>query len=152
MITIINYFDKFIPNCGGVSPNADGYRLDFNDGTSRQATPEEILQAQRLMLVDQVWSTASRLLDAQAAGYSIVEVAQWPFLVTEVTAYLSSGVVGPYMQAVVDRGRHTAETLATMLLPKMQYQRAVFAARDAHLTAIEACQDLMSYDVNALWP
>lgn len=55
MLTFFN-----IVNCVGVSDNGDGtYRVDMADGSSRQATTEEILDARRIAVVNQINAEAS---------------------------------------------------------------------------------------------
>jgi len=124
--------------------------IEFNDGTSREATPDEIAAANKLMWIDDVYRRAEQLLDAQSAGYSAVETATWPQLQSEVDAYNRTGIIGTAMQTVLDRGRHTAATLSALLTPKITYQASVLAARDSHMSAIAALPaDALDYNTTA---
>jgi len=80
-------------------------------------------------------------LDAQAAGYSAAEIAEWPALRAEVRQYAANKETGAYMQAAISRGRHTPETLFGLLWPKVQAYDAALAQREGHVLALMAMTD-----------
>jgi len=71
MLTFFN-----ITNCVGVSDNGDGtYRVDMADGSSRQATPTEILQAAKASKLADIRAKAKELIYATFSAESQINCA-----------------------------------------------------------------------------
>lgn len=84
-----------------------------------------------------IYEKARELIDALSIGYSAAEIAQFPL-----------------MQAVINRGRHTAASLSALLTPKINMQNATLESRDNHVAAIMALtthQEVADYDVMIGW-
>ena len=61
---IVNQLPLLVEACIGASPVASGYRLDFADGSSRPATPEEVLAASKVVRIAAINAECrTRLLD-----------------------------------------------------------------------------------------
>ena len=91
--------------------------------------------------IAKAYANCKAILDEQSAGYSSVEIAAWPVMQTEVIGYNSSNTVGPTMQAIIARGRHTAESLSAMLTPKIAAQNAALQERDSRVELITGLSD-----------
>lgn len=105
--------------------------------------------------IEAVYSICQQRLDALSAGYAQSEIATWPAMRAEIVRYNADGSVGPTMQAVIDLGRHTAQTLAAALTPRIGYQTACLANREAHVLALLAYKlvdQIDAHDINAGWP
>lgn len=58
-MNILTYFE--VPDCVGVSDSGDGtYRIDLADGSTRQATTEEVLGAKRAAVIEQINAERNR--------------------------------------------------------------------------------------------
>lgn len=106
--------------------------------------------------IAEVYMHCAALIDNSARRYSAAEIAQFPGMQAEVIAYnADNNVIGPMMQTVINRGRHTAASLAEKLIPKISLQNTALQARDDHVSAITALtthQELADYDVTVGWP
>lgn len=106
--------------------------------------------------IDEAYDRCRAILDGLSSGYAHAEIATWPAMQAEIAAYNADPTqVGPTMQAVIARGRHTAASMAAVLTPKMAIQSAALAARDAHVAAIQAlttAQAIGEYDITTGWP
>lgn len=112
-----------IQGCVGWSPVGIGYRLDFADGTSREATASEILAATKAQRIEQINAEVRRRL-IEHYGDALEQVSR------------SSGVYGETAQA-----NHLAGVQATIAASNVA-QAAVNAA-----TSIEAVEA-----VSVSWP
>jgi hypothetical protein len=88
-----------------------------------------------------IYGRCAATLNAQAVGYSVVEIASFPIIQAEIRRYKLTGNLGPAMQAVIQRGRHTAETLCALLEPKIRIQEWALATRDADIEYIQSCAE-----------
>ena len=85
------------------------------------------------------YAAAKALLDAQAEGYSTVEIADWPAIQADVAAYnLDNTNVGVAMQVAADSSAYDVAGLAAMITPLIAYKVAVQADRKAQVVAIMA--------------
>lgn len=58
-MSVLTYFD--VPDCVGVSYSGEGtYRIDLADGSTRQATTEEVLGATRAAVIEQINAERNR--------------------------------------------------------------------------------------------
>jgi len=128
--------------------NADHVALTY-DVTER--TLADVQQAK----IAEVYAHCRSILDAASAGYSPVEIASFPALQHEIISYSANAVTGPYMQSVINRGRHTADSLSAALTPKIALEQAALTARDNHVAAILALKTPLAvadYDTAMGWP
>ena len=91
--------------------------------------------------IQAVYAKCAAVLNQHSQGYSAVEIAQFPLLQSEILNYAQNdgiGIVGEYMQAVIDCGLHTAESLTAALMPKIMAQNEALKARAQAVIAIKA--------------
>lgn len=111
--------------------------------------PKNILTLKRQKIAE-AYALCQRALDEGSVGYSPVEISKFPFLQSDVEIYNQTQAVGPYMQKVLDRGRHTAESLAILITSKTAAENAATQTREDHVIAISALenpQDVIDYEV-----
>lgn len=94
------------------------------------------------------YAECENTLNQYSQGYSMAEIATFPAMQTEILTYLETGVVGVGMQGVINRRRHTAESLTAVLMPKITAQQTALLERDNHVSVImslETCLDVVNY-------
>lgn len=91
--------------------------------------------------IAQIYGAVKSKLDEQSEGYSATEVATWPALQAEIAQYNADETIGPAMQAVIARGRLSADGLSALLTPKINYQNLLLAKRDDGVERISAITD-----------
>lgn len=75
-------------------------------------------------------------LDKQSEGYSAVEISSFPIIQAEIVKYNLDGTIGDSMQHIINRGRHTASTLSSLLTPKILMQEEALLQRDNTINLI----------------
>ena len=90
-------------------------------------------------VIKDTYAAAKALLDAQAEGYSAVEIADWPAIQADVAAYnLDNTNIGVAMQAAADSSAYDIAGLSAMITPLIAYKAEVQADRKAKVVAIMA--------------
>lgn len=95
------------------------------------------------------------LLNSRSEKYAMIQVADWPQIKREVRKYNIDATVGEAMQDSMDESALTASELSSIVTPEIAYKDAVFANRNAHISAIRSLTDVSSvvnYDFSAGWP
>jgi hypothetical protein len=130
VIETLPVFDARYQSCTPVyAVHADYVGLSY----SVADRPLEVLKQEAIA---EVYRHCAEVLDAQSVGYSVVEIATFPLMSAEIVEFNASGSVGNMMQAVISRGRHTAESLSALLSPKISAQNAALQQRDERVAAI----------------
>jgi len=101
-------------------------------------TPLDLYKQQK---IGAVYQAAKELLDAQAEGYGLAEIATWPAISADVVAYNIDATVGVAMQAALDTSSYDAAGLAAVLTPRINKQLSILANRAALSFAINAAAD-----------
>jgi len=92
--------------------------------------------------ISAVYSHAKNLLDAQAEGYSLAEIATWPAIQFDVIAYnANNAAIGSALQSAVDTSAYTVAELSAALTPRITMQISVIANRAALVGAINTAAD-----------
>jgi len=106
-------------------------------------------------VIAQVYKKAKQLLDAQAEGYSLPEIATWPTMQAEILAYNANNtVIGATMQSVISEGLHTAASLAALLTPRISLQQNILVNRATLTNAIDTAVDhaaVAAVDITVGW-
>lgn len=105
--------------------------------------------------IAEIYQLCQQKLDALSAGYAQSEIATWPIMRAEILRYNTDGTTGPTMQSVIDLGRHTAQTLAATLTPKIAYESACLKNRELHVTVLLGYQTLANIEnhkTDTGWP
>lgn len=114
--------------------------------------PVETLRA---AAIEEAYMIARGKLDEGAEGYSKIQVAAWPGIQRDVVEYGASKAVGADMQEAMNESGLTADTLAAVIAPKVQFKNEVFRVRNSHIAVLKALAlpvDIVNYDVHLGWP
>lgn len=87
--------------------------------------------------IDKIYQKVKERIEAISAAYSAAEIAMLPFLQIELIPFNLDGTVGPFMQKVIGRGRHTAQSLNDSLAPLTALQDLLLQQRDIEVLAVE---------------
>lgn len=171
---------QFIANCVGWARDGDGYRLDLADGTTREATQAEVLDAARASVIVRI--RAERERRQQSDGFPVTlpglglvrfhsdphSRSQHAGLYAAATLALMQG--GTAASPVIDpqTGQQvqwrtmggamvplSVGVLLTLLQASMAREGAVHAAADAHIAAVNALETpeaVLAYDWSTGWP
>ena len=110
--------------------------------------PVEELKANK---IEALYRTTKQELDKFTEGYSLLEIANFKALQTEILNFYANDIIGTAMQEVIAHGRHTAQTLCAALYPKIITQTNVLLVRDKHIAAIlslTTANDVVDYDLS----
>lgn len=146
------------PGCIGVAESSSGYRLDFADGTSRPATPAEILAAAQAQMVERIKAERDR------RKFEGVPVGPHRFHSDPDSRTQQLGLV--ILGANIPAGLQwktlggafvtMTQTLAMQIFGATAARdTAIFAKAEAHIAAVEALQDaeaVLAYDFTTGWP
>jgi hypothetical protein len=125
-------------------PNEDDVLAAFDESAYVRQT--KIAEAYRL---------CKQKLDALSTGYAQSEIATWPMMRAEVLQYNTGGTIGSVMQSVIALGRHTAQTLAAALTPKITYEAACLKNRELHVTVLlgyQTLDNIQNHKTDTGWP
>lgn len=131
------------------------YTVNENDVAVVYAVVDHPIEQLRNDKINAAYARCRSILDAQSSGYSQAEIATFPLLQAEVTQYNIDQTVGPFMQAVVDRGRLDAAALSALLMPKITIQSQALQKRDDLVSQILAAgtpNAVVDIDIDSGWP
>ena len=115
------------------------YTFSATEATVTYTVADTLLTDYKQQAIAKVYAAAKALLDAQAEGYSAVEVADWPAIQADVAAYnLDNTNIGVAMQAAADSSAYDIAGLSAMITPLIAYKAEVQADRKAKVVAIMA--------------
>lgn len=153
---IIIKLTALIASCVGVSDNGDGtYRVDFADGTSRDATDDEIRAAKVVTVTEQIKSERDR---RKGLGCT---VGPYRFHSDDPSRIQQLGLVmmGVSMPAGIKwktmdgSFADMTPTLAGQIFAaQAQRDMALFAVCEQHIASARAADDPLAYDYSAGWP
>jgi hypothetical protein len=93
-------------------------------------------------VIEKAYNCCKETLDELAKGYSHVEVASFPILQQEILEFNKSSSVGPLMQSIIRRSRHTASSLSLSLTAKIVKQQQALQLRDDRLLNVNKITSL----------
>lgn len=100
-------------------------------------------------------------------GYSLTQVARWPAIQSDVSAFnTDNSVIGHHLQSCMSRNGMSAAMVSASVTPKIKYELDIFTARNRHIAALMALNTnptdligiesvltrLANYDVSSGWP
>jgi len=105
--------------------------------------------------IKKVYEKAKQLLDIQAEGYGLAEIAAWPAIQADVVAYnLDNTTIGSALQTAAGASSYDAAGIAALITPRIAVQSDVLANRKALVEAISTALDhqaVAGIDITAGW-
>ena len=117
------------------------YVVSENEVTVTNNYSSLSLAAYKQRKIAALYEDKNNQLDALVEGYSQLEVATWPAIQADVLQFGVDASVGAAMQVAIDTSGYDAQGLSDLLLPRIQAQATIYAARKTEAGAIMAAVD-----------
>jgi hypothetical protein len=152
---MLSHLQDSVPGCIGAARDSEGFRLDFKDGSSRKATPEEVSAAALASITAAIKAERDRRkeLGVPVGPYRFHSDADSRIQqlgLVMLGANMPDGLVWRTMGGV---NAPMTPTLAQQVFgATVQRDGALFAAADAHIAAAAKLEDPLTYDFSTGWP
>lgn len=156
-MSLLNQLTNSVSGCVGVSDNGDGtYRLDMQDGTSRQATVDEVLAAARAAIWERIKIERDRRIQQQGYVAGDKRFHGDTFSRTQQMGLVMLGAgIPPGLQWKTMDGSFVTmtQTLAQQVFAAAAASDiALFTHAETLRAQVNASSDPESVDITAGWP